>query len=389
MITCFSAVIARLAMEVSATDCISQSLLASRMTMRLAYRIRNGEASIDTTMLASTGATQRSGSTWWSVPSVSSTKPNSPACARYRPVRSATPGAPPNRRASPATRAALASTGTVVNTITSTHSSASTCQSSFMPMVMKNRPSSTSWNGRMSVSTWCLYSVSAISMPATNAPSASDRPASSVIAAMPKVTPSRLNMNSSSLLRREIAVSHQRITFWPPDSSTASTTTALMTAGTSVASRLPVLPPSAGMITSSGTTARSWNSSTPITRRPCSLSSSSRSAISLTTSAVLDIAIALPSTAAPCQLRSQWRPSSVKPQINARLPPIAPRMVSTTCDAPRPNTSVRMARSLGRLNSSPITNIRNTTPNSASERTPAVSCASSSALGPMMTPATR
>ena len=59
------------------------------------------------------------------------------------------------------------------------------------------------------------------------------------------------------------------------------------------------------MITSSGTTARSWNSSTPITRRPCSLSSSSRSAISLTTSAVLDIAIALPSTAAACQLSSQ------------------------------------------------------------------------------------
>ena len=36
------------------------------------------------------------------------------------------------------------------------------------------------------------------------------------------------------------------------------------------------------MRTSSGTTARSWNSSTPMTRRPCSLSSSSRSAISLT-----------------------------------------------------------------------------------------------------------
>jgi hypothetical protein len=29
-------------------------------------------------------------------------------------------------------------------------------------MLMKNRPSSTSWNGRMSVSTWCLYSVSEI-----------------------------------------------------------------------------------------------------------------------------------------------------------------------------------------------------------------------------------
>ena len=53
-------------------------------------------------------------------------------------------------------------------------------------MVMKNRPSSTSWNGRMSVSTWCLYSVSAISMPATKAPSASDRPACSVSQARPE-----------------------------------------------------------------------------------------------------------------------------------------------------------------------------------------------------------
>jgi hypothetical protein len=40
-------------------------------------------------------------------------------------------------------------------------------------------------------------------------------------------------------------------------------------------------------------------------------------------------------------------------------------MVSSTCDSPSPNTSVRMLRSLGRLNSSPMTNIRNTTPNSA------------------------
>jgi hypothetical protein len=58
--------------------------------------------------------------------------------------------------------------------------------------------------------------------------------------------------------------------------------------------------PSAGISTSSGTTARSWNSSTPMTRRPCSLSSSSRSAISLTTMAVDDMAMAPPSTTAPC-----------------------------------------------------------------------------------------
>jgi hypothetical protein len=90
-----------------------------------------------------------------------------------------------------------------------------------MPMVMKNRPSSTSWKGRMSVSTWCLYSVSEISMPATKAPSASDRPACSVSQARPSVTSSRFSTNSSSLLRRATSVSHQRITRWPPTSSSA------------------------------------------------------------------------------------------------------------------------------------------------------------------------
>ena len=86
-----------------------------------------------------------------------------------------------------------------------------------MPTVMKNRPSSTSWKGRMSVSTWCLYSVSATSMPATKAPSASDRPACSVSQARPSVTSSRLSMNSSSLLRRATSVSHQRITLLAAD----------------------------------------------------------------------------------------------------------------------------------------------------------------------------
>ena len=43
----------------------------------------------------------------------------------------------------------------------------------------------------------------------------------------------------------------------------------------------------------------------------------------------------------------------------------AQAMVASTCAKPSPNTILRMLRSLGRLNSSPITNIRKTTPNSA------------------------
>ena len=170
-----------------------------------------------------------------------------------------------------------------------------------MPTVMKNSPSRTSWNGRMSVSTWCLNSVSAISMPATNAPSASDKPARWVSQARPSVTSSRLRTNSSSLFLRATSVSHQRMTTRPPIRSTVSRTAALSAATASSSSSPAVVEASAGISTSSGTTARSWNSNTAITRRPCSLSSSRRSAISLTTMAVELIASAAPRASAPFQ----------------------------------------------------------------------------------------
>ena len=101
---------------------------------------------------------------------------------------------------------------------------------------------------------------------------------------------------------------------WPPASSRASSAAAFSAAQPSDTASVP--PPalafSAGISTSNGTTARSWNSSTPITRLPCSLSSSSRSAMSLTTMAVLDMAMAEPSTTAPCQPSCQGRPSKRK-----------------------------------------------------------------------------
>ena len=226
----------------------------------------------------------------------------------------------------------------------------------------------------MSVSTWCLNSVSAISMPATNAPSASDRPACSVSHARPSVTSSTLRMNSSSLLRRATSVSHQRITRGPPTSSTVSSTAALSAAkpsawprpiAASPASLAAAKGPSAGISTSSGTTAKSWNSSTPTTRRPCSVSSSSRSAISLTRIAVELIASAAPSATALAHDSPHWRPTSASPHVSSVLPATPATMVSATWLRPSPNTSVRIPRSLERLNSRPITNIRNTTPNSA------------------------
>ena len=105
--------------------------------------------------------------------------------------------------------------------------------------------------------------------------------------------------------------------------------------------------------------------------------------------AVLDIAIAPPSTIAPCQ--PNCHDVALKEKIHniSAWPSSAPTMVNSTCDKPRPNTSERMLRSLGRLNSSPMTNIRNTTPNSARYLMLAVSLASASAFGPISTPTTR
>ena len=122
------------------------------------------------------------------------------------------------------------------------------------------------------------------------------------------------------------------------------------------------MAPNAGISTSKGTTAKSWNSKMPTTRLPWSDSSSRRSATILITMAVLLMAMMPPSATAIChdtlhQRGMIWPISSEAAVVTST--------VSTTCAMPRPNTCVRMARSLDRLNSSPITNIRNTTPNSA------------------------
>ena len=105
--------------------------------------------------------------------------------------------------------------------------------------------------------------------------------------------------------------------------------------------------------------------------------------------AVLLMAMAPPSTTAPRQSRPQPSPKRMNSHARNALPIRAPAKVSITCDIPSPNTRVRMLRSLGRLNSSPMTNIRNTTPNSARYFTLAESAAKPSAWGPISTPTDR
>ena len=59
-------------------------------------------------------------------------------------------------------------------------------------------------------------------------------------------------------------------------------------------------------------------------------------------------------------------PATAKAQINGvpasiKMPSME-TMVITTCMPPKPNTSLRIARSLGNENSSPMLNIKNTMP---------------------------
>ena len=164
-------------------------------------------------------------------------------------------------------------------------------------------------------------------MPATKAPSASESPACSVIQASPSVMSSRLSMNSSSLLRMATCLSHQRSHFWPHVSSRPSSNTALTRASPSAVASSSGGDPRAGISTSRGTTAKSWNSSTPTTRLPWSESSSSRSATSLMTMAVLLIAITPPSARA---VRQSIFHQLGKNQSITSEPSVASTMVATT-----------------------------------------------------------
>ena len=220
-------------------------------------------------------------------------------------------------------------------------------------------------------------------MPAMKAPSASDSPKRSVMKAAPSVTSSRLSTNSSWERRRATTLNQRVMNFWPTNSSSARAITIFTAARPRVTIRsLEDSPPKAEITISSGTTARSWNSSTPKILRPCAVSISSRSASIFETIAVEDIASAPPSATLPCQVMCTQR-SKTKPSSTATA------SVTTTCISPSPNTSLCIARSLASENSRPIENIRNTTPNSARCSARSRSPAKPSACGPTTMPTVR
>src|SRR4029079_13477865 len=217
-----------------------------------------------------------------------------------------------------------------------------------------------------------------MSMPARNAPSARERPADCVIQASPSATKSTKRTKSSDDFWLATTWNNGRITRWPTTRTTARTTAALTSATTSSEAMSAPSAESAGTRTRSGITARSWKSSTPMICRPWGVCSCMRSASVFETIAVEDIA-SMPPTTMPARQSSPARRAAK----NAASPQTA------TCAPPNPSTSRRMEESWGRLNSSPTENMRNTTPNSASERLSSVSATRPSALGPMSAPTTR
>ncbi len=122
----------------------------------------------------------------------------------------------------------------------------------------------------------------------------------------------------------------------------------------------------------SGTTARSWNSSTPMIFWPWGVLNSARSTSILLTIAVEDIA-STPPSARPAR---QSSPKNSEESMTSR-------MVATTWAVPRPNTRRCMLCNRARLNSRPMLNIRNTTPNSARWRVSGASGIQPSAWGPI------
>ena len=191
-------------------------------------------------------------------------------------------------------------------------------------------------------------------MPARNAPSASESPASSVTHASPSVTSSTNSTKSSEDFCEATMWKSGRISRCPTKRTTPSTIAAFRSATAMAPASAFAGSASAGTRTRSGITARSWKSSTPMIWRPAGVCSCACSESVLETIAVDDIA-STPPTMSPV-----FHDSPAASATSAAI-----TSVSATCAPPKPNTVRRIAMSCGRLNSRPTENMRNTTPNSA------------------------
>mmetsp|Transcript_14768 Transcript_14768/g.46470 ORF Transcript_14768/g.46470 Transcript_14768/m.46470 type:complete len:225 (-) Transcript_14768:689-1363(-) len=197
------------------------------------------------------------------------TKANSPPGASSSAAwTEAVPGIPA-RLPTPATTAALMSssarmTGTiVVQPVTISE------RSMEKPTVTKNRPNNIPRKGAMSASTWCRYCVSESRTPPKKAPSVLERPRPSVTLEQRSTVPRVMARKASGDFDRMTKVKILSSTTLPRKKIIESARMPRAEAAARAPPRLPPpAPASRGTTTSSGTTARSWKSSTPKDARP-------------------------------------------------------------------------------------------------------------------------
>ena len=128
---------------------------------------------------------------------VYSTKANSPPWLSSRPSASAARQDIFISRPRPIITPVFTAISNTAKPITNRGLSAIAPRSSIMPTARKNRPRRIDRKGSISASSSCRNGVSASMTPATKAPSAADRPSSSINVAEPTTTKSAATMNIS------------------------------------------------------------------------------------------------------------------------------------------------------------------------------------------------
>ena len=214
-------------------------------------------------------------------------------------------------------------------------------------------------------------------MPAINAPSTIDMPASCISNAAPITTSSEVAVRISGIPEPAATCKTGLSKNRPPIISPASMAI-LVSTSTRLKSLAAAELPSKGMITINGITARSWNNNIEKAARPCVVVSCFFSASICNTKAVDDRARVNPTTVAAV---------GSMPAINAS-PPMT-RALTNTCAAPSPNTILRKTHRRDGCNSSPIMNNSSTTPSSAKCSMCSGSEISLRLNGPMIIPAAR
>ena len=212
-----------------------------------------------------------------------------------------------------------------------------------------------SLKGRISISIWCRNSVSPSMSPAKKAPKAIESWRWCVSHAAPSATNSAAIMNNSVEWDLATSWNNGLKSHCPIKPSKIQTPMPLPKAiNNGMARELSPLSAKAGTIIKKRTAARSWNSKIPIERRPWVVCNSCCSANCLTTTAVDESARAPAATNAVLGSRPRYHPptAATKVHVNTWIPP-------------KPNKARFMVMIRVHENSSPMVNIKNTTPNSA------------------------